>query len=48
MTLREGLRGYPTEVQLSSEEENDFTLARDRHFEENRRQMYGFARGSYS
>ncbi len=48
MTQREGLRDYPIEVQFSPEEENDFTLTRDRHFEENRRQMYGFARGSYS
>ncbi|PMD12146.1 hypothetical protein NA56DRAFT_713480 [Hyaloscypha hepaticicola] len=48
MTLREGLRDYPIEVDLSPEEEYDFTLARDRHFEENRHQMYGFARGSYS
>jgi hypothetical protein len=48
MTLREGLQAYPIEVQLSPEEENDYTSARDHHFEENRRQMYGFARGSYS
>ena len=48
MTFREGLQNYPIEAALSPEEENDFTLARDRHFEENRRQMYGFARGSYS
>jgi hypothetical protein len=48
MTFREGLQNYPIEAQLSPEEENDFALARDRHFEENRHQMYGFARGSYS
>ena len=46
MTFREGLQNYPIKASLSPEEENDFILARDRHFEENQRRMYGFARRS--
>lgn len=51
MTRREALREYPRQVLDDDPEEDpgrDFIYVRDHYFEENRRQMYGHARSTYS